>query len=268
LKVDFKLNIYYNKLVFYPIQIFLNSSKDFEKINNLQNLKLLEVAIIDNKIAPLGIGTTDSDPYFYFSVHKGDNGENITLFTDFSTINYNGSEYKEKFIDLYFQVVTTLATELGGHIFDVTLRKEKNFDEIAMNPSTYLQKYYQDTKSILNKILENVETLNLFKIITSANKKELFKIQPILKTYKDKETYSIWNLKLFNLEIGKSLGNAVFNYFGTGLNVQFFRYEKIMNIMLEKETNAKVIPIIFYVPFNYFTENPEDPYHWKKFQSP
>lgn len=254
--------------MFYPIQIFLNSSKEFEKINNLQTLKLLETGKIDNKLAPIGIGTSESEPYFYFSFHRGDNSENITIFTDFSTINYNGNEYRPEFIDLYFQIVTSLATELEGHIFDVTLKKEKNFDEIAINPSTYLQKYSQDPKNILNKILENGETFNLFKIITSINKQEVFKIQPILKSYKERDTYGIWNLKLFYLEIGKSLGNVVFNYFITGLNVQFYRYEKIMSMMLEKETNAKVIPIIFSVPFVYFTENPEDKYHWSKLQNP
>ena len=258
----------------YPLEILIKNTDQIENLmSSLKTVKVIKT--IKDEINPLSwlISLSENTPYFIFSVYRTDR---VSITTDITTINLLDEEWKDDYINLYFDTAAKVTEELNGGLSDINPLIKKPFG--ILNPFLIPNVNESESTRIINeKIKKSLIEIVKYKIYDSIEPsyfRELVQINhsadrlilPIFTCRVGADEYVIDNLPFHTVAKKMSIGTLLFLMMRSKFKVYDYKavYFGKTGIVRIKDSEEYFNPVIIFVPFKFFSTNPEINPYWKK----
>jgi len=255
----------------YPLVILFKNQDQINLINNQKNFKILYTNKKDGDVNVWQIGISEDTPSFTFTFNKNNK---LSIITDLTTIDLKNNKWNDDYINIFFETVARVASQINGGISDINpnvkkplgilnpfLIKDDNATPESIKDAEFHRNMLIDT---VKDTIYNTNNKSIFMHIIESNPGKVpYAVMPIIYSFSDGKKYLLNHTPEIDLAPNLSIGRLIFQFMQ--IFHEFPSYEIIQIKSGRSFMNGvqkEILLVGLFVPFRYFSTNPEEKFYW------
>jgi len=197
----------------YPLEVIFKNQDQINFINNQENFKILYSDKQDGNASIWQIRISEGLPSFTFTFLRNNK---LSIITDLTSIILHGNNWSDDYINVYFETVARVASQINAGISDINpiIKKPLGIlnpflikDENATSADNKNAEFYKNLLiEAVKDAIYNTYTKSLFDQIIEPNPGEAYFVMPIIYTFNDGKKYVLKNTPKFPVAPNLSMG--------------------------------------------------------------